>query len=208
MNTESLPSETETFKETLGVVLCGGRSTRMGGIDKGLLTVCGQPMVVSAINALANCQQTVINTNRQIEIYQQQFSVPVIDDGDEDFRGPLAGMLVAMHYARQIGLNWVLTAPCDSPRINKAYTKRMHQVKQQSTANIYVAYCEGFQPVFALLNVDLLESLTTFLQKGNRKIMQFYQQVGYHCVDFETPNDFININTLTEKQRFESSSSG
>lgn len=63
-----------------GVVLCGGRATRMQGQDKGLLSYQGIPMVNYAIQAFAPCQQILINANRNHAIYHELTGLPVRAD--------------------------------------------------------------------------------------------------------------------------------
>ena len=83
-----------------GVILAGGRATRMGGVDKGLVPIHGRPMIAWVIDALRpQVSDVLINANRNHDRYGE-FACPVIDDGDSGFRGPLAGMVSAMQAAR------------------------------------------------------------------------------------------------------------
>jgi molybdopterin-guanine dinucleotide biosynthesis protein A len=64
------------------------------------------------------------------------------------------------------------------------------------------------QPVFCLLQVDLLESLVKFTQGGGRKIDAWTGQHRCAIVPFDLPKDsptaFSNANTLAELQQLES----
>lgn len=178
----------------LGLVLCGGRATRMGGQDKGLMPYHNQPMAAYAVSAFAACQATVINANRNHAAYQQQFQLPVISDADDAFHGPLAGMLAGLRYAQAHGFEWVICAPCDAPFITADYVTMMWQAAQQSSENILMAADAFRQPVFALLRVKVADALAEFLQGEQKKILLFYQQMGFETVQFTDSAMFANMN--------------
>ena len=82
--------------EVTGVVLAGGRATRMGGQDKGLINLNGQPLFEHVMSKLApQVGSMVISANRNIEIYQS-VEVNVLSDTLPDYPGPLAGILSAI----------------------------------------------------------------------------------------------------------------
>lgn len=189
-----------TIPTLLGVVLCGGRGSRMGGKDKGLVHFNGKPMAAYAIAALADCHHVVINANRNQDLYQSTFNLPVIADDNPHFDGPLAGMLAGLRYAKAHAkthpINWIITAPCDAPYITTSYVQRLWQAKQNSQAKIFMADNGFRQPVFALLHTSLADQLAAFLTEDNKKLLRFYQDIGYERVIFpETTSLFSNINT-------------
>lgn len=188
----------------LGVVLCGGRATRMGGMDKGLVNLDGKPLAAYSIAALADCRQTIINANRHRQQYKDIFNLPVIADADDSFDGPLAGMLAALRYAQQHGFEWVISLPCDAPLVTADYVKHMWQATKHSRQHIFMADDGYRQPVFALLHVDIIAALETFLQGKHKKILLFYQQVGFATVDCSRQQKwFKNVNTLEELSTLE-----
>lgn len=188
-----------TYSNLLGVVLCGGRSSRMGGYDKGLIGFQGRPMVTYAVAALQDCQQIVINANRNQSQYRWLFQLPVISDANADFDGPLAGLLAGLRYADEQGMQWLISIPCDAPFVDAGYVQQMWQYQQQSDKKIFMAADPYRQPVFALLHVSLIEPLSAFLKTEQKKILGFYEQIGYETVHFASPHYFVNINTPEEK---------
>ena len=103
MNTPALDRHNIT-----GVILAGGRGTRMGGVDKGLQEFSGQPLVWHALQRLQpQVGSVIINANRYLTRYQQ-WGVEVHPDPLEDFQGPLAGFLIGLQAART---SHVLTVP-------------------------------------------------------------------------------------------------
>ena len=107
-----------------GIVLAGGQARRMGGVDKGLISLCGRPMVEWTIRALRPQVETIaINANRNSDLYAG-FGYAVVADNDSGFLGPLAGMASGMRAART---THILTVPCDSPLIVPDLAERLWQ---------------------------------------------------------------------------------
>ena len=73
-----------------GFILAGGRSTRMGGRDKGLQILDGRPMIAHIIERLQpQVGPLVINANQNHSAYET-FGLPIIADVISNFVGPLA----------------------------------------------------------------------------------------------------------------------
>jgi len=88
-----------------GVILAGGRATRMGGADKGLQLLDGKPLWRHVADALSpQVTHLVISANRNLERWYES-GYPVYSDSLSDFPGPLAGMLAVM---QQTQSEWVL----------------------------------------------------------------------------------------------------
>ena len=99
--------------QVTGIVLAGGRGTRMGGVDKGLQTHLGMPLAMHALLRLASqVGETMINANRNLGAYESM-GVPVWPDALPDYPGPLAGFLDRPRALRDTP--YLVTVPCDSP---------------------------------------------------------------------------------------------
>lgn len=184
-----------------GVILAGGRAERMGGRDKGLLPLAGEPMVGHVLRVLRpQVGEILINANRHQADYRR-LGWPVISDPVGEFFGPLAGMLAALEAAES---PLVLTAPCDSPLLPMDYATRMRAALEHANADLAVAASDRWQPVFALLRRSLAESLRTTLLGGERKIDRWFASHRVAVVDFQDhPQMFRNINTPEELQALE-----
>ncbi len=184
-----------------GLVLAGGRGSRMGGIDKGLQTHRGVPL---ALHALLRLQPQVgavmINANRNLGAYES-FGVPVWPDALPDFAGPLAGFLAGLE---QCTTPWLVTVPCDSPDFPLDLVRRLADAAEQADAEIampVVREVDGrwlTQPVFCLLRTSLLDSLVRFTHGGGRKIGAWTAQHRTVEVPFDDVAAFVNANTLDE----------
>lgn len=184
-----------------GVILAGGQARRMGGQDKGLIPLAGQPMASHVVQALRpQVQQVLINANRHPADYAQ-LGCQVIPDPIGEFFGPLAGMLAALEAAET---PLVLSVPCDSPLLPGDYAQRMLHALQQEQAQIAVAASDRWQPVFALLPKALAGDLRHALAQGERKIDRWFQQYRVAVVDFQDAAQmFRNINTPEELAQLE-----
>ena len=180
------------------VILAGGRAQRMGGEDKGLVELNGIPMIQYAINRIKpQVNKIFINANRHHQQYQQ-LGFDVFDDENTDFNGPLAGIVCAMKHTKA---DYLLSAPCDCPLLPLNLVDRMHKSLELANADIAVATDgENMQPVIMLLKPFLKDSMQAFLDRGDRKIILWYQNHNVVEVPFNNePMAFININTPEQK---------
>ena len=197
-----------------GLILAGGRGSRMGGVDKGLQNFHGVPLALYTLLRLQpQVGQLMVNANRNLAAYES-FGAPVWPDGLADYAGPLAGFLTGLERCET---TYLITVPCDTPLFPQDLVARLAQALVREDAEIAMvaapeAGADGSmavrsQPVFCLLRADLLESLTRFTQSGGRKIDAWTAQHKTVLVPFDTPQDdanaFHNANTLAELQAIE-----
>ena len=196
-----------------GLILAGGRGSRMGGIDKGLQNFRGLPLALQTLMRLQvqslPLQEVLINANRNLSAYES-LGVPVWPDSIDGFAGPLAGFLTGLERCETPLL---LTVPCDTPLFPLDLVERLVQAMDTQDADMAMAAAPELdgavrpQPVFCLLKIDLLESLVKFTQGGGRKIDAWTSQHRCAIVPFDLPGDnpqaFANANTLAELQQLE-----
>jgi molybdenum cofactor guanylyltransferase len=188
-----------------GLILAGGRGSRMGNVDKGLQMFRGAPM---AMHVMLRLQPQVgpllINANQNMGPYEG-FGVPVWPDQMADFAGPLAGLQTGLAHCET---PYLVTVPCDSPFLPTDLVARLYADLIEWDADLAVAVTgEGgerrTQPVFCLMKSTLLAHLTAFLQDGGRKIDSWYASLNVIEVPFPDESAFRNINTVEELRRFE-----
>lgn len=182
------------------IILAGGQASRMGGVDKGLIELNGKPLIEHVISALQpQVSSLMINANRNHAQYQKY--APVIADKFAEYPGPLGGIHAALSYSGQH--DWVGFVPCDSPNIPSDLVQRFCNAWQED-ADILVAHDGDFyQPVFTLYHRRVLDKLTKFLERGDRKIIMFYDECKTIKVDFsDDKQTFINLNTPQQLQSY------
>lgn len=199
-----MPADTPIPVEDISaVILAGGRARRMDGEDKGLIELNGRPLLDYIIRALRpQVGEILVNANRNLDRYRA-FGYPVKQDMLGDFFGPLVGMATGM---QATGKRYLLTVPCDSPFVPSQLAVTLYRALISESAEISVAH-DGvrMQPVFALLDCQLLPSLLDYLSAGGRKIDTWYAQQRLALADFSAaPETFLNLNTPADKVELES----
>ena len=185
-----------------GLILAGGRGSRMGGVDKGLQNHHGVPLALHALMRLGpQVGEVMINANRNLGAYEA-FGAPVWPDALPDFAGPLAGFLAGLE---QCATPYLVTVPCDSPLFPLDLVARLSTALLQQGAEIAIAATleDGVhraQPVFCLMKTEVMESLVRFTHDGQRKIDRW--TALHRCVEvlFDDHGAFANANTPAELQ--------
>jgi molybdopterin-guanine dinucleotide biosynthesis protein A len=178
-----------------GIVLAGGQGRRMGGVDKGLQLLHGEPMVAAVLARLApQVDEILINANQNLEAYAR-FGHRVVPDAVGGFAGPLAGLHAGLTTA---GHPLVLTVPCDSPFLPLDLRSRLERELNQHDLAVAKTGDQP-HPVFALVRSSVLKNLEDFLAQGGRKIDAWYAALKVVEVSFDDEADaFRNINTREE----------
>ncbi len=179
------------------IIVSGGRATRMGGVDKGLVKLQQKPLIQHVIEHLTpQTDEILINANREIAQYQR-FGLPVFQDSHADFIGPLAGFSLGLQHAKH---DYLLTVPCDSPLLPHDLVQRLLKALISHNADIAVASSEGnAHPVFCLCKKSVLPSLTVYIATGERRVSSWQKSLAYIEVDFSDCSDaFVNLNTFED----------
>jgi len=195
--------EQQLRDQITGVVLAGGMGRRMDGVDKGLVSVAGTPMIARVIDVLRdNLAHIIVNANRN-EAEYQSFGVRIVADSRAGYQGPLAGIEAAMAAAET---DWIFTCPCDSPLQQPGLLPHLWRQRQLQDADIALAHDgQRTHPVFSIIRTELLQSLRDYLGAGERKIDRWFARHHHIEVDCsEFSDSFVNINTDADKARVES----
>jgi molybdopterin-guanine dinucleotide biosynthesis protein A len=186
-----------------GVVLAGGRGSRMGGVDKGLQDFGGVSLVEHAVRRLApQVQAVMVSANRHLDQYAV-LGVPVWPDAVEGYAGPLAGMLTGLEHATT---DWLVSVPCDCPAFPQDLVERLVATAVGHQADVAVAATRDDvrlrrQPVFCLVRTACAPSLRAFLATGERKVGLWLASQRTADVVFEDASAFANANTMDELRR-------
>ncbi|MBO9535994.1 molybdenum cofactor guanylyltransferase MobA [Herbaspirillum sp.] len=188
-----------------GLVLAGGRGTRMGGVDKGLQELHGKPLAQHVLERLAPQVCTLaVNANRS-QLRYAAFGYPIWHDLSPDFPGPLAGLQCGLTHC---ATPFLATAPCDTPLIPFDLVARLADELIASGADAAFAVTgqednRRRHPVCSLLRKSTLPSLNSFLAGGERKMEFWFATLQCVEVDFPDERAFCNINTGLELLQFE-----
>lgn len=189
--------------EQLGVILAGGQSQRMGGGDKGLLTLGSSTLLGHVIARLSRqVQRMALNANGN-PVRFAAFGLPVLPDTVPDFPGPLAGILTAMEWAHDQGAVTVITVAADTPFFPADLVKRL--ANAGGTADFALATtgtAPDWHPTFGLWPVHLRDTLRRDLQAGHRKVIRWALENGAQAAKFDEAADpFFNINAPEDLEK-------
>jgi len=148
--------------DTVGIVLAGGRSTRMGGGDKCLRDLGGKPILGHILErARTQVSALALNANGDPARFAA-FGLPVVADTVDGYAGPLAGVLAGLDWAatEMPGVRWVASFASDAPFFPRDLVARFHAAVAAEGADLACAASDGqAHPVFGLWRVDLREDL-------------------------------------------------
>lgn len=182
------------------LLLCGGRATRMGGCDKGLIELAGEPLALHALRRLRRQNlppaHIAISANRNLDEYAR-LGCPVWPDALPDFPGPLAGILTAM---QRCNTPLLLVVPCDTPFFPRTLCQRLLCAMRRSGAPLAVAATPDSttQPVFCLAQCHLQGNLAAWLDAGRHGVRRWQQHCGAALAPFKSAAAFAGSNTPAE----------
>lgn len=200
----------------LGVILAGGRATRMGGGDKSLLPLGDATLLDHVVARLApQCMGLAINANGDPTRFAR-FEVPVLADPLPDFPGPLAGVLSGLDWAAEHGAEAIVTAAADTPFLPRDLVSCLRDAAMVKGAPIALAASADEtgvprrHPTFGLWSVALRADLRAELIRGHRKIVLWADQHGAATAQFpvSTFDPFFNVNTPDDVVRAQAILSG
>ncbi|HDR9537830.1 TPA: molybdenum cofactor guanylyltransferase [Burkholderia stabilis] len=158
-----------------GLLLAGGRATRMDGVDKGLQLLDGTPLALHVLHRLSpQVDETLISANRHADRYAE------------------------------LGAPLVACSPCDTPYLPADLVARLHAALDAQQADIAMAVTidaestRSPQPTFALLRTALADDLAARLAAGDRKVRAWYARHKTVEVEFRDERAFYNANSWQE----------
>jgi molybdenum cofactor guanylyltransferase len=193
------------IEQITGLILAGGRGTRMGSVDKGLQNFRGAPMALHVMLRLQpQVGELMINANQNLAPYES-FGVPVWPDEMQGHAGPLAGMQTGLIHCTT---DYMMSAPCDSPFLPPDLVERLADGLLDADADLAVAVTGAdatrqAHPVFCLMKTSLLPHLGEYLRDGGRRIDAWYASLKTAEVHFADEAAFRNINTVAELRQYE-----
>lgn len=191
-----------------GVILAGGQGRRMGGQDKALMALAGQPLLAHVIARLKpQVERLALSANGDPARFAR-FGLPILPDALG--AGPLAGVLAALRWAAPLGATAVLSAPVDGPFLPGDLCPRLCLAAENAAEGLAVAQAGGrLHPTYGLWPVGLAQPLAAFLGSGAKpKVMDFVAAHGAAEACFSQSAGFENLNTPEDLARAEAALRG
>ena len=175
------------------IILCGGKSSRMQGKDKGLQLYHGKPLLTHVLNKLdSQVDDIIISANRHIDQYDA-FGFPVCPDITSSFDGPLAGIAAAIPACKH---DWIMVVPCDMPDLPADLVSKMSG--HLTEARLITISCDNRTQLVFLMHRSLLDSISAYLKSGQNKVMNWVSSQNCITIELEDSHAFRNINTLDQ----------
>jgi len=181
------------------VILAGGRSRRLGGGDKCLLSLAGRPILAHVIERIRpQVTELALNANGDPARFAG-FGLEIVADDAADYAGPLAGILAGFEWAarRQPNATHLLTVPSDAPFLPLDLVDRLGAAVAGSAAPALAASGGRVHPVIGLWPCTLREALHQALRvQGLRKVEDWTGGLAPRVVDFavDPVDPFLNVN--------------
>ena len=183
------------------VILAGGQSRRFGGGYKTLYKFNKISILDRIIQNFKKLKiEIVLNVNSNEDEFLKT-GLHLINDEQENFQGPLAGIYSSMKWVlkNRKNIEWIFTSPSDTPFLDKNLVNKFLSTNYNSKTNIIIAKSSNkTHPVIGFWHISLIKSLEKFLAKDNRKIMHWVERQNYEILNFENKNNFFNINTQAD----------
>jgi len=166
-------------EHSVGILLAGGKSSRMGGGDKCLLPLGGRPILAHVIELLKpQVAELIISANGDPARFSA-FGLPVVEDRLGGYAGPLAGILAGLEWARtnRPESRFAITAASDTPFLPADLVSRLCSASGEGVPDFAVARsADGMHAVFGLWPITIAPDLEASLLSGDRKVSDWVRQ--------------------------------
>jgi molybdopterin-guanine dinucleotide biosynthesis protein A len=186
-----------------GVILAGGRSSRMGVPRKALLPLDGKPLLAHVIERVQPQLGTLLISGENETNEFDHFGLPLVPDLLPGHRGPLTGLYSALQYLLEIGEDkGLLLCPCDAPFIPTDLVERLLLAYRAEDQQVVVVSYEGvLQLTFSLWqshHLPVIQKAVVNRGQGGLKHMLF--SLPHTVVEWAPaePSPFFNVNTPEE----------
>lgn len=160
------------------VVLCGGRSSRLGGVSKADLRIRGRTLLFITCEAASAARRVVVVGPASGKVPEQ---VEVIRE-DPPYGGPAAAVSTAVAHLRADNAPWLLVLACDMPAIAVALPALLEGARATGTS--VLAHDGGRdQPLAALYRWTDLAALGDSEAVRNLSMRQLLARVQWSAVE-------------------------
>jgi molybdopterin-guanine dinucleotide biosynthesis protein A len=188
-----------------GVILAGGRSSRMGVERKALLELKGRPLLAHVVERVqAELDPLMLSCESQTSEFES-FGLEVVPDLVPRYRGPLTGLCSALQNLVDKGQdNGLILCPCDAPFIPIDLVQILLDADTDGTKPVAVVSYEGvLQPTFSLWHNHHLPLIReAVFGRGQGGLKHMLNALPHVIVEWTPadPSPFFNINSPEDLQ--------
>ncbi|MFO7574892.1 MAG: molybdenum cofactor guanylyltransferase [Bacteroidales bacterium] len=188
---------TRRFSNATAIVLAGGKSSRMGGVDKSMLDINGMPMIQYISQRLQEIFGEVIIGANDTEKYAF-LGLRVVQDV-ETGKGPLMGIYSCL-LASSNDINFITA--CDIPEVNEDFIATMLDMAAGADIVMPVRGGERYEPLYAVYRKGVAEKAEILLEDGRLKISGLFGMVNTVFIGFDDSEWYHNLNFREDYQRY------
>ena len=191
-----------------GVILAGGRSSRMDVTRKALLELNGQPLLRHVVDRLqAHLDPLLLSCESETNDFES-FGLAVVADLLPDYRGPLTGLYSTLQFLSDTGhSHGLVLCPCDAPFIPDNLVQVLLNADQSEIKPVVVISYQGvLQPTFSLWQNHHLPAIReAVVEQGMGGLKHLLTSLPHKIVEWATvePSPFFNVNTPEELESAE-----
>jgi molybdenum cofactor guanylyltransferase len=185
------------FGNATAIVLAGGKSSRMGGVDKSMLEINGMPMIQLISGRLQEIFGEVIIGASDTAKYAFM-GLRVVPDA-EPGKGPLMGITSCLR-ASSNDLNFIMA--CDIPEINEDFIAEMLDMAAGADIVMPVRGGARYEPLYAVYRRCVADKAEMLLNEGRLKISDLFDMVKTKYVSFGDGKWYHNLNYREDYQRY------
>lgn len=194
----SLQNKSNSFENLLGVVLCGGQSSRMG-FEKLLANYHGVPQYkyLCSLFEKLNLESLISIREEQISLVEGAFNW-VLDNESYCNAGPLTGLL-SVH--EKYPSKAILLVGCDYPLLKIEHLNSLMNEIQNTHSVICYQNNSGFdEPLIAYYSIETLIELKSFYNQGYTSLQQFIKSANVKRLMIEDNMFLTSVDTPAERE--------
>jgi molybdopterin-guanine dinucleotide biosynthesis protein A len=199
---ETLTTTDPKSSSVSGILLAGGKSRRMGGVNKALLEVGGRRIIERAVATLKDLFTEIVLITNSPEDFEF-LGLPMFRD-----KIPGAGSLGGLYTGLSVTTaDYGFLAACDMPFILAGPIK--HLLNSIDDHDVVIPRVQGFlEPLHAVYSRRCLPFIEELLAQGNLRIIDFLDTVDVLEIPDEDLKRFdpelrfiVNLNTPEQLQQ-------
>jgi molybdenum cofactor guanylyltransferase len=153
-----------------GIILAGGRASRMGGINKAFIEVGGERLIDRTLRVYRSLfEEIIISTNAPLEYLE--FDARIVTDIHRG-KGPLGGIHAGLLHAT---CEYAFVSACDMPCLSEAFIGCM--IEQAAGYDLVVPVtANGFESLHAIYSRRCLPFIESQIEGGELKVSHLFRK--------------------------------
>ncbi len=183
----------------LAVVLAGGKSQRFGR-DKSQVKLGDKMLIDYILNEIKDIYKDILIVANEPIKFLDLDKISLTSDIQKGL-GPLGGVFSAMRWVRdnKKDYKWISTFPVDTPFFKREHLNRFYKEIDLDKSNLFFMKSKKTRHnIFGLWSLELIEKLELALNRGERKVELWANEIGVKTINFnheKNEDPFFNINT-------------